>query len=214
MNAPRSSLLLPRVIVGLGNPGEKYADTRHNAGFLVVDRVLAKLKKTAEREHRHDSEIFRVGSGGRALVLVKPLTFMNLSGEAVAKVKNATGADPAEILVVYDCLDLPLGRIRLRTGGGSGGHRGVESVIQALGSDAFPRVRVGIGRGDQTVVDYVLGGWSDEEQPIMDEAVTAAADAVILAIRAGMETAMNRFNGWRGKAAPADNPKPAGESGT
>ncbi len=202
--------LQPKVIVGLGNPGEEYAGTRHNAGFLVLDRILEKLNKPSRREHRYDSEIIRVSFGGRQLILVKPLTFMNLSGTAVAKGRAAWDVVPEEILVVYDCLDLPAGKIRLREDGGSGGHRGMESMIQELGSQKFPRLRVGIGRQDgKPVVDYVLSGWSEEEQPYMEQAVDAAADAVLLAVRSGMAAAMNRYNGWSAKVADSD--KPAGE---
>jgi len=206
----------PRVIVGLGNPGGEYAGTRHNAGFLVIDRILTKLRKPAETARRWDCDLARVTAGGRALLFAKPLTFMNLSGDAVARIRAAEAVEPAEILVVCDCLDLPLGRLRMRTGGGSGGHRGVESIIQTLGADTFPRLRVGIGRSEDTaVVKFVLGGWSEDERPIIDEAVNAAADAVILALKAGVDTAMNRFNGWRAKSAEtSSNPKPAGEPET
>lgn len=212
MGAPADSIL-PKVIVGLGNPGDEYAGTRHNAGFMVVDRILEKLNKPNRREHRYDSEIVRVTFGGRQLILVKPLTFMNLSGTAVAKGRAAWDAVPEEILAVYDCLDLPAGKIRLRQDGGSGGHRGVESMIRELGSQKFPRLRVGIGRQTgKPVVDYVLSGWTEEEQPLIEQAVDAAADAVILAVRSGMAMAMNRYNGWSAKVADSD--KPAGEKKT
>jgi PTH1 family peptidyl-tRNA hydrolase len=135
----------PKVIVGLGNPGEEYAGTRHNAGFLVIDRILEKLNKPSRREHRYNSEIVRVTFGGRQLILVKPLTFMNLSGTAVAKGRAAWDVVPEEILVVYDCLDLPAGKIRLRQDGGSGGHRGMESLIKELGARTSPASGWGSG---------------------------------------------------------------------
>ena len=200
-----TDIILPTVIVGLGNPGEEYAGTRHNAGFLVIDRILEKLNKPRRREHRYNSEIFRVTFSGKQLILVKPLTFMNLSGTAIAKGRAAWDVVPEEILVVYDCLDLPSGKVRLRQDGGSGGHRGMASLIQELGSQNFPRLRVGIGRqSGKQVVDYVLSGWGPEEQPYIEQAVDAAADAVLLAVRSGLAVAMNKYNGWSANVADSD----------
>jgi PTH1 family peptidyl-tRNA hydrolase len=174
---------------------------------MVVDKILDNLRKPAVKEHRYNAELYRAAIGGRTLILVKPLTYMNLSGEAVAKIRTATGIAPEEILAIHDCLDLPLGRLRLRAGGGSGGHRGVESLIRELGSDRFPRLRVGIGRETTTpVVDYVLGGWSAEERPVVAAVVAAAADAAVMAVRAGVPAAMNRFNAWCAPGTSPDQP--------
>lgn len=206
-----SALVRPRIIVGLGNPGERYAETRHNAGFQVVDRVLAMLNKPGRREHRFDSQIVYVSVGGRELVFAKPQTFMNVSGPAVARIIAAAEAVSQELLVVYDCLDLPAGRIRIRERGSSGGHRGVESVILALGGSDFPRLRVGIGRDrDVKVVDYVLSGWTADEEPVMEKTIEAAAAAVLLAVQADVPMAMNRYNGWTAQEIPPGNQKPGG----
>lgn len=187
---------LPKLIVGLGNPGPEYAETRHNAGFMVVDGVLSRYGRNASREHRCDCLIHTLRCGGRRLTLAKPLCFMNQSGSAVAKMARVLELLPNEIFIVCDCLDLPLGRIRLRDGGSSGGHKGVESLIQELGTDHFPRLRVGIGRPAATAVDHVLSAWAPEEAPVVAEIVTAAVEAVLLAARRGVSVAMNAYNGW------------------
>ncbi len=194
----------PRLVVGLGNPGERYAGTRHNAGFLVVDRLLEKLRRAeAKPEHKYNCHIHTLRHAGRPLVLAKPLTFMNLSGEAVARLARGVEASPAEILVVADFLDLPLGRLRLRANGGAGGHRGVASVIAELGTDAFPRLWVGVGhpgaRGE-AVVDHVLSEWTPEERILASRALDAAAEAVLMAVRNGVAATMNRWNCWQAEA--------------
>lgn len=186
---------LPKLIIGLGNPGERYESTRHNVGFMVIDALLAGIKTQVQAEHRFNSQLYSARFAGRRLVLVKPQTFMNLSGEAVAKARDACEATAPEILVVYDCLDLPLGRLRMRGRGGSGGHRGVQSIIEALGTDAFPRLRLGIGRSAKDgVVDYVLSPWAPEDQPRVEHMVTLAAEAVRCAVRQGVQAAMNQYN--------------------
>lgn len=191
MNPP----LLPRMIVGLGNPGDRYESTRHNAGFMVVDALLAGMKAGVQSEHRFDSRLFTLRLAGRSLVLMKPQTFMNLSGDAVGRARLFFELMPAEVLVVYDCLDLPLGRLRLRQRGGSGGHRGMESIIQALGTAEFPRLRLGIGRAEKAgVIDYVLSPWAPEDQPTVDRMVALAAEAVQCTLRQGVSAAMNRYN--------------------
>ena len=198
----------PRLVVGLGNPGDEYAGTRHNAGFLVVDRILEKLRRAeAKPEHKYNCHLHTLRHAGHALVLAKPLTFMNLSGEAVAKLARGLEAAPAEILVVADFLDLPLGRLRMRAGGGAGGHRGVESVIARLGTDAFPRLWVGVGhpgaRGG-AVVDHVLSTWTSEERASASRTLDAAAEAVLMAVRSGVAVTMNRWNSWQAEADDLD----------
>ncbi len=184
-----------RIIVGLGNPGARYAATRHNIGWVVVDAVAlkcrAKVTKSACRA--------LIGFGraaGREVLLAKPQTFMNLSGESVAGLLKYTGADHSGLIVVHDDLDLPLGGIRIRKSGGGGGHNGVSSLITELGTGAFVRVRIGIGRPPPGVdpAEYVLTPFGQEELEVVKEAVGRAAEAVITIIAEGPERAMNRFN--------------------
>jgi PTH1 family peptidyl-tRNA hydrolase len=197
MSTATTATSLPKLIVGLGNPGDAYTDTRHNTGFAVVDRVLERLKQPTPWRVQNDAAVAPVAVAGRPIWLAKPRTYMNASGPAVHGLLIAAEARPDELLVVYDCLDLPLGRLRLRPGGGSGGHRGIASIIDALGSNAFPRLRLGIGRQpNMPVVEYVLSGWSEGEKQVIDRAIGAAADAVLLAVQTGVAKAMNRYNRW------------------
>jgi len=185
-----------KLIVGLGNPGREYAKTRHNVGFMVVDRLASVLGVTVA------SKMFKaqVGQGqinGEKIVLVKPQTYMNLSGEAVGALLNWYKLTVSDLLVIYDDLDLANGKLRLRPGGGSGGHKGMQSIIQTLGTDNFPRVRIGIGRPQEpgyATTDYVLGHFSNDEATVLEEVLGLAMDAVICAVREGIEQAMNLFN--------------------
>ena len=184
-----------KLVVGLGNPGSKYARSRHNAGFWVLDRVAARHGlRFSERDYK--SQIARGSIDGERVVLLKPQTYMNLSGEAVGRARRDLRLDPAQVLVVYDEADLPLGRIRVREGGGSGGHNGMESVIGALGGKGFPRVRIGIGRPGtgKIPIDYLLEGLHPEERKELDDAIERAADAVETVLTEGVRAAMNRFN--------------------
>lgn len=185
------------LVVGLGNPGPEYASTRHNAGFMVVDR-LARVLGLSWRRAPYPGLEARGGAAGERLVLLKPMTFMNLSGGAVAAAARRHGAGPAEICVVYDDLDLPPGALRIRGGGGgAGGHRGVLSIIEALGSRDFLRVRVGIGRPlpGQDAARHVLSPFAEREWEAVAPALERAAEAVLAVLREGPERAMNRFNG-------------------
>lgn len=184
------------VVVGLGNPGAEYERTRHNIGFLVADAVIRRLRSVAERKAFYS----RWATGryaGRQVAVMQPQTYMNRSGEALAAAVRSGQCVPEQTLVVYDCLDLPFGRIRLRARGGSGGHRGLESILQHLEGEGLPRLRVGIGRpeyaGDS--VDHVLGSWTPAEENELPEIVRCAADAVLAAVRGGVTEAMNRYNG-------------------
>jgi len=193
-----------RVIAGLGNPGIGYLMTRHNAGFQVLDRVAAALGAHAQAAPGPELLLQRAVVGNQVLYLVKPVTFMNCSGVAVRQVTERLGLAPGRVLVIYDCLDLSLGRIRLRQGGSSGGHRGVESVIRELGTDQFPRLRVGIGRPESGAgIDYVLAPWAAAELPVIGQSVTAAVAAVRTLLEDGLPAAMNRFNGWTAAAVSA-----------
>jgi PTH1 family peptidyl-tRNA hydrolase len=186
-----------KVIVGLGNPGAMYEKTRHNVGFWVVDELARRLGaswgKVKWRAHVAEGR-----AGGEKVLLVKPQTYMNASGESVRELFDFhRELDAArDLILVYDDMDFPPGQIRLRERGSGGGHNGVKSVIQHLGSEVFPRVRVGIGRpsGDVRVVDYVLSPFSAADLVPVQEAVARAADAVQCALEQGFAAAMNRFN--------------------
>ena len=185
-----------KVVCGLGNPGDRYRLTRHNVGYRVVDLLADQweVSKGRVRDGAATIEVARDEPVGRVL-LVKPLRFMNRSGAPVrAAVRNAN-ADPAtDLLVVADDVDLPLGKIRLRRGGSAGGHNGLRDIIEALGTDQFARLRVGIGRNGETV-DHVLSTFSRDEEGLGDEAIATAADAVERWLAEGTEAAMNAFNG-------------------
>lgn len=190
-----------KLIVGLGNPGGTYARSRHNVGFRCLNH-FARLHSI--RFHRRECRA-RVGAGevcGERLLLAKPATFVNLSGTAVGCLVRKHDIPFGNLLIVYDDLDLPLGKIRLRQSGGSGGHMGMNSIISALGNDGFPRVRVGIGRpqaglksaGDDLVVNHVLSGFSPEEEQVIESAVVAVSEAIDCFLSEGIETAMRKFN--------------------
>jgi PTH1 family peptidyl-tRNA hydrolase len=180
-----------RLIAGLGNPGSEYERTRHNVGFNVVDFLAKEWGLTWQ----HSKSWHALWAKGEHAVLVKPTSYMNRSGEPVAAVANFYKIEPAQILVVLDDLALELGRLRVRLEGGTGGHNGLESIILHFGTEAIPRLRVGIGAAPSAVaVDYVLGRFFEEERPVVEKAVARAADAVKCAIDKGALSAMNLFN--------------------
>jgi PTH1 family peptidyl-tRNA hydrolase len=179
-----------RLVAGLGNPGREYQRTRHNVGFMVLDRLAADAQLPWEYAGK-----WKAGCAKSDVFLVKPATYMNRSGEAVAAIANFYKIAAEEILIVLDDFALPLGRLRLRTQGSAGGHNGLESVLEHFGSDAVPRLRVGIGSAaPQGATDYVLGRFFEEEQPLLDATLRRAADAVKCAIDKGLIAAMNLFN--------------------
>jgi peptidyl-tRNA hydrolase len=184
-----------KLVFGLGNPGKEYERSRHNIGFQILD-VLAGRYQITFSPHKYRSLAARIGVGEERVLLVKPLTYMNLSGEAVAPIVRFYKVPLADCLVIYDDLDLPFGRLRLRPKGGSGGHKGLKSIIQHLGTDEFPRLRVGIGRppGRMDPADFVLSPFTPAEEEVMAIVREEAADAVNLWIREGMERAMNHVN--------------------
>lgn len=183
-----------KIVVGLGNPGNQYKDTRHNIGFLVVDE-LARRWNAAPWKRRYEAEVSEHRAIGPVL-LVKPQTFMNLSGVSVREAAKFYKTPATDIIVVHDDLDLPAGRLRIRERGGSGGHRGIESILAQLGCDEFVRVRFGVGRppAGWESADYVLGRFAAEELPLVREAIGKAADAVEAILKEGTAPAMNRFN--------------------
>ena len=184
------------LIVGLGNPGEKYERTRHNVGFLVVDALAERLGVPVQKlKHRALTNTVRLA--GQKALLMKPVTFMNLSGEAVGDAARFYKLPPERVLVISDDTALPLGKLRLRKGGSAGGHNGLKSIIQHLGTDQFPRLRVGVGekpRPDYDMADWVLGRLQGEDWKAMEAAVDRAADAVEHVLAHGVDAAMNRFN--------------------
>ncbi len=183
------------LIVGLGNPGAPYTGSRHNIGRDTV-AALAQRWGARLEQSRYGARFGRVQWRGQTLVLAVSLTYMNESGQPVAALLRALGASPSQLLVVSDDLDLPLGTIRLRQSGSSGGHRGLESIVQHVGTTDFPRLRLGIGRPPegQDAADYVLSPFADEERPIVASAVERALSAIETAVSAGIAAAMSRYN--------------------
>lgn len=182
------------IIVGLGNPGKKYENTRHNMGFLTVD-LLAE---------NHDIKINKikfkalVGEGkiaGQKVVLVKPQTYMNLSGESVRQVVDFYKIDSQNLIVIYDDIDIPTGSIRVRRKGSSGTHNGMRNILYQIQTEDFPRIRVGIGSGKkENLINYVTGGFTKEEKTLLEDAVTSAAAAAACIVEKGIEKAMNEYN--------------------
>lgn len=180
-----------RLVVGLGNPGAEYERTRHNIGFTVLDRLAADWKVDWQRTQKWGAYWAKAPDA----VLLKPMTYMNRSGEPFAAVSQFYKIDPAQTLVVLDDMALDLGRLRLRLEGSSGGHNGLESIIVHAGTDKLPRLRIGIGAAPRAAAtDYVLGRFFDEEMPVVARAVERAAEAVKCAIDKGVQSAMNTFN--------------------
>ena len=180
-----------RLLIGLGNPGPEYENTRHNAGFLIIDRIAARLNVTWTRERKFDGWFARAGE----IFLLKPKTFMNLSGRSVAAVTGFYKIPPADMLVIYDDIALPEGKLRLKPSGSAGGHNGIKSIIASLGSDAFPRLRFGVGAAaDTTLVGHVLGRFDPATADHLHKSLENATEAAIFATLRGLEPAMNQFN--------------------
>ena len=189
----------PKLVVGLGNPGKEYDRTRHNIGFAALDRLAEKLDCSFRRKWRFSAEVAEAAAGDAGKVmLAKPRTYMNRSGAAVSALLNWLKVEPAQLLVVVDDADLPLGQIRLRAAGGSGGHNGLRSIIEALGgNEEFARLRVGIGRSAPAGADitgHVLGKFAVPEREMAEQAVATAVEAIECCLRDGLTEAMNQFN--------------------
>jgi peptidyl-tRNA hydrolase, PTH1 family len=184
-----------RLVIGLGNPGERYARTRHNVGFMVVD-ALARECATSAWRRQDDSSVCAIAVRGAQVALAKPLTFINLSGHAVELMLARYGLEPQDMVVVCDDLNLPFGRIRVRARGSSGGHRGLESIIGRLGIDEIPRVRLGIGEENMPAdkAEFVLTEFPAECEKGLDEMIARGGDAVKLLVSDGVERAMSVFN--------------------
>ena len=188
----------PLLVVGLGNPGPRYETTRHNLGFLVAD-VLADRMGSGFKVHKKSGALATTGRlGGRSVVLAKPRVYMNESGRQVGPLANFYSVPPADVIVIHDELDIDFGRIRLKLGGGEGGHNGLRSVASALGTKDFQRVRIGIGRppGRKDPATYVLENFSSTERPEVGTICEQAADATELLLELGLEPAQNTVHAW------------------
>jgi PTH1 family peptidyl-tRNA hydrolase len=192
-----------RLIAGLGNPGREYENTRHNAGFMILDRLAARLKAEFGNERKFEARFAKSG----ALFLLKPQTYMNLSGRSVAAVCQFYKIQPAEVLVVYDDAALPEGKLRIRRNGSAGGHNGMKSIIACLGTDQFPRVRFGVGAADgKNMVGHVLGAFDPASREGLDKSLENAVEAVSMCALRGLTAAMNHFNkDEKPKAKPVAN---------
>lgn len=183
-----------KVIVGLGNPGKEYAQTRHNIGFMVIDNLLNNLGGGQYKE-KFKAQVAETKIGREKVLLVKPQTYMNASGESVVDIVRFYKIALEDLLVVYDDMDLDLGRLRIRLKGSAGGHNGMKSIIYQLQSDDFPRLRVGIGKAPSQAINYVLGRFREEEKNLVSEAVDKAIKAIETVVDYDVEKAMNLFNG-------------------
>lgn len=192
-----------KLIVGLGNPGAKYRETRHNIGFRVIDALAQRWAVDQWRE-QHQALVARVRAGEEAVLLAKPMTFMNLSGDAVAGLAGFYKVAVPDVLVVVDEAALPLGRLRAGRSGSAGGHNGLKSVIARLGTPEVPRLRIGVGRGDarRDLADHVLGTFEAEERNEVEAAVLRAAEAAVTFVTEGIERVMNAFNAANDKQDP------------
>ena len=181
------------IIAGLGNPGSKYENTRHNMGFKAIDAMASEFGIDVNRA-KFKGLIGEGRIGSEKVILLKPQTYMNLSGQSVREIMNFYKIPEENLIVIYDDFDLPIGSIRVRKSGGPGTHNGMKSVVQELGSRKFPRVRVGIGSSDGSTIQFVIGKVGKDEQQILNEAAKAAASAAADIIRIGIENAMNIHN--------------------
>ena len=184
-----------KLVVGLGNPGTKYAGTRHNVGFDVVDLVASRHHLTWASAPRGIEALSTKWRSGDA-VIAKPLTFMNLSGAAIVGLLQFYKIEPADLLVIVDEVQLELGRLRTRPSGSAGGHNGLKSIVASLGTHEFPRLRIGVGRGDarRDLADHVLARFDPDERPVIEDAVRRAADAAEMFVADGVLAVMNAFN--------------------
>jgi peptidyl-tRNA hydrolase, PTH1 family len=184
-----------RAVIGLGNPGRKYQASRHNAGFQVLDQLAAAEGLTWSMKRDFKAEIAEWRRGSDRVFLVKPQTFMNLSGESVSAFRSFYKLEPEDLLIAYDDMDLPLGRLRLRMAGGAGGHNGMKSILGVLGSNQVDRLRIGVGRPDRgDEVGFVLGRFSADEAKTMAQAIDFSVDSIRSWLTQGMSATMNLFN--------------------
>ena len=184
-----------KLVVGLGNPGKQYEKTKHNIGFMVVDAIADSVPHTPWREEQ-GAEVCSITVAGEKVLLVKPQTFMNASGESVGPLMRYYKIDPSDVYCIYDDMDLPVGKLRIRPNGSSGGHNGIKSLIAHLGTENFPRFRVGIGRPlpQWSVIDHVLAPFSEESQEKVQKGIKDTVKAVLGTLEVGIDKGMNQFN--------------------
>lgn len=184
-----------KLVVGLGNPGKQYEKTKHNIGFMVVDAIADSVPHTPWREKQR-AEVCSITVAGEKVLLVKPQTFMNVSGESVGPLMRYYKIDPSDVYCIYDDMDLPVGKLRIRPNGSSGGHNGIKSLISHLGTENFPRFRVGIGRPlpQWSVIDHVLAPFSEESQEKVQKGIKDTVKAVLGTLEVGIDKGMNQFN--------------------
>ena len=192
-----------KIIAGLGNPGPDYENTRHNVGWMAVDAFAKKFRIDINKHEKNAM----TGTGrvaGGSVMVAKPLTYMNLSGDAVKSLVNAYAESLDDLIVVYDDIDLPLGKLRIRPGGSAGTHNGMRSIVSSLGSEKFARLRIGIGGVDSSgrLRDYVLGEFTPDETPAVQKAIERSVDALLLFVRGDLKRAMSEFN----RDDPPDEP--------
>lgn len=184
------------LIVGLGNPGIQYENTRHNIGFKVIDNISKEYNIEINRQKFKG--VYGEGFiNGEKVILLKPTTYMNLSGESIREVVDFYKLTCEDIVVIYDDISLDVGRLRIREKGSAGGHNGIKSIIAHLGTDVFTRIKVGVGQPDVDLVNYVLGKFTDEEMEVLSESIDASTKAVSEIIKNDVNTAMNKFNGFK-----------------
>ena len=183
-----------KLIVGLGNPGRDYEHTRHNVGFQVAEELARRYRVALKNQAKWKARAVKIPDIGDGVLVAEPTTFMNLSGWAVREIASFYRLAASDLLIVYDDADLPLGRLRLRANGSAGGHNGLKSIIQELGTIEFPRLRIGVGRQAGELKNHVLGRFDSDEKPQIDEAVKRAADAAEVFARENIVAAMNQYN--------------------
>lgn len=192
-----------KVVVGLGNPGAEYSNTPHSVGFEVVDAIASEIGAAWEPKRAFSCLMAKGSLAGRQIMLVKPQTYMNLSGNSVAPVVKYSNATPADLLVIHDDIDLPAGRLRIRKGGSCGGHNGIRNIIERLGTQDFPRLKIGVGKDRSNVIGHVLGKFDPAARKVMDAVVAEAVKAAAAVLREGPDRAMNLYNGWTAPGATA-----------
>lgn len=184
------------LIVGLGNIGKEYDNTRHNIGFQTIDYISSKynieINRTKFKGIYGDGVI-----DGKKVILLKPTTYMNLSGESIREVMNFYKISEEELIVIYDDISLPVGKIRIREKGSAGGHNGIKSIIANIGSDKFPRVKIGIGQPEHGLVNHVLGKFTAEENEVLNKVMPACSDAVAEMVKNSVKDSMNKYNGFK-----------------
>lgn len=192
-----------KMLVGLGNPGKEYENTKHNVGWMLLDAIADNLGNSAEWRKCGKALVVEFRLGAEKLILVKPLTYMNLSGEAVGPLMNWYKLDTGDVIVAHDDMDIPVGTVRIRKKGGAGGHNGIKSLLQHLPDENFARIRIGIGRPlpGWSVVDHVLAVFNEDQRPLINESIKYLIPAVECIVTSGIDFAMNKYNPKKGKRA-------------